>query len=216
MAYNAQERVEAYLEALRLGLKGVQDEDASEIIREMRSHILDRASAEGQVTDASMDAALRALGSPDDLAKEYVTDHLITQAEKSRMPLHILGSAFRWASLSVAGVVVLVGSIVGYTLSIAAILCAVSKPFHPRTAGLWVFRDTADDPTFSLRLGLGHPVTAGQDLLGWWIVPVGLCLGWVLLTLTTRTTLWFLGRYRKQRALPHRWDKANEAAALPG
>ena len=91
------------------------------------------------MTAAGVDAALAALGSPEELASQYMTDNLLARAEVSRSPVQILRSLFRWASLSVAGFFVLLGSIVGYFLGAAFILVALLKPFHPHTAGLWIF-----------------------------------------------------------------------------
>jgi len=69
----------------------------SRIVEELRSHILDKASANGEATAAGVDAALAALGRPEDLAREYVTDAVLARAEVSRSPVRILKSLFRWA-----------------------------------------------------------------------------------------------------------------------
>jgi hypothetical protein len=143
MAGDAQQKVEAYLGRLRQLLRGMNAEDAREIIDELRSHLMDRVAASGEATDAGVDAALAALGSPEELANEYLTHHLLARAEASRSPVRILESLFRWASLSVAGFFVLVGSMMGYFLGIVFLLVAALKPFHPQTAGLWLLRDSA-------------------------------------------------------------------------
>src|SRR5271155_5480136 len=94
----AQQRIEAYLGRLRRRLRGMNDEDVREIVEELRSHIIDRATANGEVTAGGVDAALAKLGSPEDLAVEYMTDALLARAEVSRSPLRILASLFRWGS----------------------------------------------------------------------------------------------------------------------
>src|SRR5271169_4784376 len=107
MAGDAQQRIEAYLGRLRGRLRGANDEEVREIVAELRSHIIDKAAvsgeANGEITPAGVDAALAALGSPEELASQYMTDTLLARAEVSRSPLQILRSLFRWASLSVAG-----------------------------------------------------------------------------------------------------------------
>src|ERR1700683_1576981 len=110
---DAQKKMEIYLGRLRGKLRGMNDGGAREIVEELRSHIVDRASEGGAVTTRGVDAALAALGSPEDLANEYMTDSLLARAEASRSPVRIMGSLFRWASLSVAGFLVLLGSVVG-------------------------------------------------------------------------------------------------------
>jgi hypothetical protein len=202
MAGDAQQRVEAYLGRLRQLLRGMNAEDAREIVEELRSHLMDRVAASGEATDAGVDAALAALGSEEELAKEYMTQNLLARAEASRSPVRILESLFRWASLSVAGFFVLVGSMMGYFLGTVFILVAALKPFHPQTAGLWLLRDSTGDPEISLRLGFGSVPGVGRDVLGWWIVPIGLLAGCAVVVLTTRFSLWCARQYRRSHLLP--------------
>lgn len=208
MASEGQQKIEAYLNHMRAHLRGLSEEDTREIVEELRSHIVEKAAAEGAVTAAGVDAALAALGNPEELASAYVTDGLLARAEVSRSPFRVLDSLFRWASLSVAGFFVLLGSITGYFLGSVFLLVAALKPFHPDTAGLWVFRDATGDRVFSLHMGFGSgPGSAPADareVLGWWIVPLGLLVGCGLVILTTRFALWCARQYRRSRALPRR------------
>jgi hypothetical protein len=182
-------------------LRGVNDEEVREIVEELRSHIMDKLAANADATPAEVDAALTALGTPEELASQYMTDNLLARAEVSRSPVQILKSLFRWASLSVAGFFVLMGSLAGYFLGAVFILGAILKPFHPRAAGLWAFRNSTGDLELSLHLGFGSAVTGGKDVLGWWIVPIGLFAGCGLVMLTTRFAVWCARRYRTSRAL---------------
>jgi Protein of unknown function (DUF1700) len=199
---DAQQKMEAYLGRLRQRLRGMNDEDAREIVEELRSHIREKAAASGQMTAAGVEAALAALGSPEELASQYLTDDLLARAEVSRSPLRILESLFRWASLSVAGFLVLLTSIVGYFLGVVFVLVAAFKSFHQRTAGLWVLPNGADDFNISVRLGFGSAPLEGREVLGWWIIPLGLALGCALVMLTTRFAIWCVRQYRKSRVLP--------------
>jgi hypothetical protein len=202
MPGDAQQRMESYLGQLRRGLRGMHEEDARDIVEELRSHIAERAAASGPLTAAGVERALAGLGPPEELAGQYITDSLLARAETSRSPLRILQSLFRWASWSVAGFFVLLGSLLGYFLGVVFILVAALKPFHPESAGLWVFPDGANDFEISLRLGFGTPPANGRELLGWWVIPVGFAVGCWLVILTTRLALWCARRYRKSRALP--------------
>jgi len=203
MPPDAQQKIESYLSRLRQHLRGLRSEDAREIVEELRSHISDKAAASGEITPAGVDAALASLGAPEELASQYTTDDLFARAEVTRSPLRILESLFRWASLSVAGFLVLLTSIVGYFLGGALMWCAVLKLIHPQTAGLWVFPHGADTE-ISLRLGFGSLPVGGRDVLGWWIVPLGLVVGCGLVLLTTHLALWCTRQYRKSLALPRR------------
>jgi len=198
----AKKMIEAYLGRLRRLLAGVNQHEAGEIVEELRSHILERVEASGDGASSPVEPVLAALGSPEELANEYLTDNLLARAEASRSPAQILRSLFRWASLSVAGFFVLAISVLGYFLGAVFIMVAALKPFHPQTAGLWLLRDNAGDPEISLRLGFGTVPPAGRDLLGWLVVPVGLLAGCAMVVLTTRLALWCARHYRRSRLLP--------------
>jgi hypothetical protein len=193
--------MEAYLVKLRARLRGMHVEDVQEIIAELRSHITEKATENGVLTLPGVEAALVALGSPERLASEYTTDDLLARAKVSRSPLRILGSLFHWASLSIAGFFVLVGTILGYSLGVVSVLAAFAKPFHPHAAGLWLIPG-GDDVEISLHLGGGTAPAVGREVLGWWIVPLGLVVGCALALLTTRFALWFVRRYRASRTSP--------------
>jgi hypothetical protein len=202
IAADAQQKIEAYLHRLRAGLRGLSPEEIREIVEELRSHILDKSAANGEVTDAGVDAALAALGSPEELASNYVTDAMLARAEVSRSPVGILKSLFRWARLSIAGFFVLLVSIIGYGIGMSFFLVGLLKPFHPDTAGLWIWRNSGDI-TYSVRLGFATPPAGATELLGWTITPIGLSLGFGLAMLTTHFALWCVRQYRRSRALPH-------------
>ena len=197
---DAQRTIDSFLKQVRKGLRGMSDDDARDIIEELRSHILDRAATNGMLNVEAVNSAVAALGAPEELASQYVTDELLSRAQVSRSPLLILNALFRWAGLSVAGAFVLLGSVIGYFLAIVFAAVALLKPLHPYTAGLWVLRGS---DSYSIRLGFfGAPVGA-REILGWWVVPIGLFLGYGLFLLTTRFALWSVRHYRRSRGLPH-------------
>ena len=198
---DTQQRIEAYLSKLRKCLRGIHADDARDIVEELRSHIMDKLAAAGQHATA-VDKVLAGLGRPEDLASQYTTDSLLARAEVTRSPLRILQSLFRWGSLSVAGFLVLMGSLAGYFVGFALWLCAALKIFQPHTAGIWAIPTGPDDVEISVRLGFGNAPTGGRDLLGWWVVPIGLLAGGGLVILTSRLALWCAQRYRKSMAIP--------------
>jgi hypothetical protein len=171
-------------------------DDVREIVEELRSHIEEKTEGV-ETTIAAVDAVLAALGSPEDLASQYVTDDLLARAEVSRSPWGTLESLFCWASLSVVGFLALLISILGYFLGGVFILTGMLKLIHPQTAGLWLLPGGPGDVELSLRLGFGSPPVGGRDLLGWWILPLGLAVGCGMILLTTRVALWFAKWYRR-------------------
>ena len=173
----AQSKIKKYLQDLATALRSLPREQASDIVEELRSHIVEKSTSNGPMTPATMDAVLAALGKPENLASLYLTDDLQVRALASRSPLLILRTLFRWASLSFAGFWVLIASLVGYFLSLSMVVCALVRPFHPLTAGLWQIPNPENDYSISLRLGFGAVPPGSRDLLGWWIVPIGIIGG---------------------------------------
>ena len=196
MTGDAARKIDDYLAKLRRSLRGLKDEDVRDVVAELRSHITDKASEE------NIDEVLAALGTPEELAGQYATESLFARAEVSRTPWSILNSLFRWASLSVAGFFVLMGSLLGYFTGVVLILCGYLKLVHPHTAGIWTYQDASGDLEVSVRLGFGSPPPGGHEVLGWWIVPLGILVGFGLVMMTTRFALWCARQYRKSRALP--------------
>lgn len=201
-ADDVQQKIETYLGSVRARLRGIDETDVRDIVTELRSHITDKVAASGGITAARVDAALAALGTPEELADQYITDNLLAKAEITRSPVRILDVLFRWASVSVAGFFVLLASIAGYFLGGSFVLCALLKPLHPATAGLWLIPDASGDSTVSLRLGFSIAPSSGKELLGWWILPLGLVIGCGLVVVTTRFAIWSTRRYRASRTLP--------------
>ncbi len=204
----SQKKIDGYLGKLRGRLRGLSGEEVRDIVEELRSHIMDKATENaneeenGEITPAGVNSALAALGSPEELASQYVTDNFLARAEVSRSPLQIVKGLFRVASLSTTGFFVLFGSIVGYCFGIVLILVAVAKLFHPHAAGVWMIPTGGGDFETSFRLGFGSAPAGGRDLLGWWIVPIGWITGCGLVTLTTKVAVWFVRQCRRSLTLP--------------
>ena len=127
------------------------------------------ASIGGEVSNADLAEALRRLGAPRELAALYLTDRMLERAQRSWSPRLLLNGVIRLAARSTAGVFVLLGLVVGYIIATSFFLAAILKPFAPTRVGLWRLAGGE----LSLRLGFGSSVP-GDELLGWWIIPIGL------------------------------------------
>lgn len=192
-------RLDGYLSALRSRLRGLPDAEVSDIVEELRSHIRDSATARGELVEMEVLAVLQRLGTPEGLASQYVTDSLLLRAGRSRSPWLLLKTLARWATMSVAGASALLGLLTGYALAVSLALTAVVKPFAPDRAGLW----WATEDGFSLHIGLGGgPAEQGVELLGWWIVPLGLAAGAGCFWLTMRYGRWCIRRFRRPPLAP--------------
>jgi hypothetical protein len=81
-------------------------------------------------------------------------------------------------------------SLTGYAFAGCRLLTALAKPFAPDRVGLWLLPDPTDD--LSLSLGRHGAGAAGHDILGWWIIPIGLTVGVICAFLTYRIDLRFI------------------------
>jgi HAAS len=189
-------KMDAFLREVKVGLRGMPEREASDILAELRSHILERAEAGSALAESGVDAALESLGSPAELASLYLTENLMARAENSRSPWLILRSTFRWAALSFVGFFVCLGSLLGYLLGGIFLFSAVAKLFSPSRYGVWI------STTGPWSLSIGPAANPGaKELLGWWLVPLGLVCGVGLLLLTTRFGLWSIRMFRRSHAV---------------
>ncbi len=197
-ANDPQRIMSSYLQRVRAGLRELPEAEVSDIFQELRSHIRDRAEEAGELTATGVTAALKSLGRPGEVASLYLTENLIARAESSRSPWLFLRSIFRWATLSMEGFVVCLGSLFGYYLSAVFLYCGMIKLFHPERVGLWMLKK--GPYAYSFHLGLQRPSTQEREILGWWIIPIGLVAGVGLIRLTIRFGLWSIRRFQRSRA----------------
>jgi hypothetical protein len=177
----AMAHLETYLAQVRRNLKGLSEAEIREVLLELRAHVLDRV--EGHLSPATVEAALAALGSPRDVARANVTERVAAVMETDRGFFGVLAAVVRLAGLSVAGFALFIVSLVGYGMAGIFLFTAVWKPVDPSHVGLW----SSGPGNFSMGT-MDHPTS--PELLGWWIIPVGLLAAVVLGYLT-----WALDRF---------------------
>jgi hypothetical protein len=188
------EKIDSYLRQVRAGLRDLPDAEITEILNELRAHIME-SSANG-ADNAAVVRSLKSLGWPEQIAAQYMAENLALRAEARRTPWTILRSLFYWATLSVTGFASFALCLIGYAFGACFLLAALMKPIHPQGVGVWV----SNDPhLYSLHVGgFTGPAAQEREVLGWWMVPVGCSLGGGTILLTTHFALWGLRRLRVQ------------------
>jgi len=189
-----QTRIDAYLMRLRRSLSEMPPDEVNEILREIRSHILDRAEGSGELTDEKLVRILKELGQPEDIGPLYQAEAMVARARSSFSPVLILRTTTRWAMMSVLGTITFILGLTGYVTAIGLIICALMKPIMPERVGAWL-------GPHGFTIGLYEGAGRGTDVLGWWLVPVGLIGGAIFLIATTRFLRWML-RYASRQRLP--------------
>jgi hypothetical protein len=182
------EPLEVYLQTVEEHLKSLPPEDRSEIVRELRSHVLDRIK--GDLSDTTVNATLTRLGDPREIARINLRMRVAAVAVAHSTPLTVARTLTRLAALGGKGLLTFILSLTGYAFAGCWLLTALAKPFAPDRVGLWVLPDPTGD--LSLSLGRHGAGAAGHDVLGWWIIPIGLAVGVVCAVLTYRVDLRFI------------------------
>jgi len=185
-----QTRIDTYLMRLRRSLGELPAEEVNDILREIRGHILERAETGGELTDEALVRILRELGQPEDIGPLYQAEAMVARARSSLSPALMLRTTLRWAMRSIAGFIVFMAGLLGYGTAFGFFACALLKPFMPAQIGLWIRGN-------GFTLG-AVDAPGANELLGWWIIPVGLIAGAVLLVCTTHALRWLL-RYAVRR-----------------
>lgn len=189
-AASADPKIESYLARVRVALRGLPEREIEDIIWELRSHAVELAGEE----KAGVEAALRSLGDPIDLARTYRSENQMVRAECSTSPLVIV-QGLRHASKTGLGRVTATALYAfGYINLLTLWAAAIDKLFAPSRTGLWY----TPGRIWSLTLVTGGSQPKGaRELLSWWLVPVALLIGWSVRYLTDRIAQWWIRRYRR-------------------
>jgi uncharacterized membrane protein len=186
-----QKRIDSYLAELRRCLGELPPEEVHDILQEIRGHILDRAEASGELTEERLVAILKALGRPEEIAPLYQVDSVVAKARVSLSPRIVLRGIHRWSVVSGWGLVLFVLGIAGYATGFSLMLSGLCKLIWPHEVGAWVGPGEFNIGT--------NASPAAHDVLGWWLVPIGLGLGALVVVGTTRLLRWTLRFARIRR-----------------
>lgn len=208
------EVVDGYCARLRAALGRLPAGQREDFVQEMRSHVLERAREQEPLTPDGLAGILRGLGDPRELAAAYELDAVLDRAAGSRSPWLLLRASLRWARTGAIGFGVLLLTTAGYGSALVCYVSAVLEPFFPSRFGLWqgaggrltfgFWSGRAGDDVFGIAVQPGSFVlgTLGpaegplRDVLGMWIVPIGLVLGAALGIGTTLASRSLIRRFR--------------------
>src|SRR5215469_6929920 len=152
-------RTDSYLSRVRAALRGLPEHEVDDILRELRGHIVELAGQDG----SGLEAALRSLGDPGDLAKTYRAENQLAQAECSGSPLVIL-QGLRHASGSRQGRFAATALYAFAYINVLTLwAAALERILAPSHGGLWYVRGNI----WSITLVTGgNPPAGAQELLG--------------------------------------------------
>jgi uncharacterized membrane protein len=186
-----QERIDDYLRRLRLALGALPPDEVSDIVREIRGHIIERADSTASLNAEALKRILTSLGDPHDIASLYQSRVIVARARASTSPLLILRAAGRWAGMSLIGLVTFAFGVFGYVMGIGLFVTAVLKVLYPDRVGMWVGPHGWD-----LSMGVLSAAEQGRthahEVLGSSLIPMALIAGPIILVITTLLLRWML------------------------
>jgi amino acid transporter len=192
-------RVNGYLFVLERSLKTFLPVDVvRDAVREIESHLRERvAAADGAPNErASIEQILAELGPPLRVAQAYSAERTIDEAIATGRFVPMFHAMWHLAVSTLTGFGAALGIFAGFLISFAFLAIAVMKPLFPDNVGLWVHDETG----IPHDLGIRFPAPADEHIvLGYWIIPIALVLGMVVLVMTYRGTKRYLSWWRNRR-----------------
>lgn len=185
-------RIDGFLARLRAALRGMPEREIDDILREIRSHIAELSETEG----SDVEAAIRSLGDPVDLAMTYRAENVMVQAECSGSPLVILQGLRHASRTRVGRSTATLLYVFGYATVISLWREAVHELFVPARTGLWYTPGTAWPFTF---VSDGAVPAGSTEILGWWLIPTLVVTGLALKYAVDRCAKWWLRRHRRSK-----------------
>jgi hypothetical protein len=147
-------------------------------VRELRAHVFDRLEQITVPTDDDCRTVLKAMGTPEEIARQYRVELLLSRSAWKVSPWNVLRTLFRWTLTGVQGYIVFLLALLGYTVGASLYLTALLRPFFPHNVGLFVSEQGINLARFP-----GPP--PGVEMLGPYYIPFAVVAGYLFTFATT-------------------------------
>jgi uncharacterized membrane protein len=184
--------VESYFSELDSKLTDLPQAPRRDFLLELRAHVMDRLGQLATVSDDDCRTVLKALGTPEEIARQYRMELLLKRPSWKISPITVLRTALRWTVAGVQGYLVFLVAMIGYLFAASLYLTALLKPFFPDNVGMYV-----SDKGINLA---SFPVQHGHDIMGNYYVAFAVLMGYLFTfgtTLLIRLLVRRLGALRR-------------------
>jgi uncharacterized membrane protein len=178
--------IESYFAALANQLSDLPQPKRDEVVRELRAHLFDRLEQITVPTDDDCRTVLKAMGTPEEIARQYRLELLLNRSAWRISPWSVLRTLSRWTLTGIQGYIVFVLALIGYTMAAAFYITALLKPFFPHNVGMFLSEQ-------GLNLARFPEPPQGAEILGVYYIPVAVFVGF-LFTLGTTLAIRFVAR----------------------
>ena len=199
-------RVRGYLFVLGRSLRSFLPEAVTlDALAEIEGHIRERVGETEPLPDerAALEALLDDLGAPLEVARAYSGEMAIEEAVVTGRVGSVARALWHLATTTVGGFFATLGLFVGYVTGLAFLTIAVAKPIIPDRVGIVA----VDGIPMSLSIVESLP-PGGELWGGYWVIPFAAIVGLLILVLTQRGTMrflgWWRGRLRARRVIRSR------------
>lgn len=182
--------IENYFSQLDSKMADLPADDRQELMRELRAHVLDRLDQATVATEADCRSVLKALGTPEEIARQYRLERLMNRSAWKISPLSVLRTLLRWTITGVQGYTVFIVALLGYVLAATFYLTALLKPFFPRNVGVFVSGE-------GVNLARFPDPPPGTEVLGAYYIPIAVVVGYLLTLATTLLIRFIMRRFGK-------------------
>lgn len=182
--------IESYFDALSTQLSDLAQPKREEVIRELRAHVFDRLQQMTVPTDNDCRAVLKAMGTPEEIARQYRVELLLNRSAWRISPWRVLRTLFRWTLTGIQGYLVFVMAMLGYTVAACFYITALLKPLFPHNIGLFVSGEGVNLASFP-----NPPM--GTEVLGSYYVPIAVVVGYLFTFITTLAIRFVIRRFGK-------------------
>ncbi|HLW52879.1 MAG TPA: DUF1700 domain-containing protein [Candidatus Angelobacter sp.] len=169
--------IEDYFSELERKMSDLPAPDRKEFARELRAHVLDRLEQNAAAGADECRAVLKALGTPEEIARQYRVERIMTRSAWRISPLSILRTTLRWSLTGFQGFAVFMVALVGYLVALSFYISALLKPFFPQNVG---FR--AGEQGFTIA---AWPAPHGVAMLDAYFIPICIVVGYLFMLGTT-------------------------------
>lgn len=169
--------VEDYFVRLDSRLSDLPQARRQDFVLELRAHVMEKLSQVAVVTEADCKGVLEALGTPDEIARQYRMEFLLKHSSWNLSPVTVLRTLLRWTLAGVQGYLVFLVAMIGYLLAACFYITALLKLFFPHNIGMYVSDQGVNLANF--------PVQHGYDVMGNYYIPFAVFTGYLFTFGTT-------------------------------
>jgi hypothetical protein len=204
LSESGRSRVNGYLFVLERSLKTfLPIEVVRDAVREIESHLGERIAASDGSPDEreALERILLELGPPLQVARAYSAERIVDEAIATERVGPMLRAVWHLAVTTLIGFGAALGILIGYLVGLSFLALAILKPVFPSNVGVWVrTRPESLGNEFAWRLGAQFPIPVNEHVVGgYWVIPICLFLGLLVLVINHRGTVKFL-HWWKSRA----------------